>query len=161
MRDILAADLPARGSDGMAVIEHGEGPVIAIAQAGQINTGALGRDGIAEMIARHCRIARQMAEALAAEPGIAILNRVELNQLAVRFGSDRSDEVGDALTAKVIDALPADGTCFAGGARWKGQWIMPLSVISWSATEEDADRSVEAIIRIWRSVRDAGSAAEA
>jgi hypothetical protein len=29
---------------------------------------ALGRDGIAEMIARHCRIARQMAEDLAAKP---------------------------------------------------------------------------------------------
>jgi glutamate/tyrosine decarboxylase-like PLP-dependent enzyme len=35
---------------------------------------ALGRHGIAEMVERHCRIARRMADRLAREPGIEILN---------------------------------------------------------------------------------------
>lgn len=121
---------------------------------------ALGRDGVAGMVARHCRIARRMGKALSAEPGIAVMNEIVLNQVAVRFGADQSLERGDELTAKVIDYLEADGTCLAGGARWKGHWIMRLSVISWPTTEEDADLSAEAIIRAWRAVRDAGSAAE-
>lgn len=116
---------------------------------------ALGREGIAEMVARHCRIARHMGKLLSAEPGIAIMNEIVLNQVAVRFGADHSVRRGDELTAKVIDRLQADGTCLAGGATWKGCSIMRLSVISWPTTKADADRSVEAIIRVWRAVRDA------
>jgi glutamate/tyrosine decarboxylase-like PLP-dependent enzyme len=115
---------------------------------------ALGRKGISEMISRHCRIARTMAKALAAEPGISILNEVELNQLAVRFGTDQPDERGDALTAKVIGRIQEDGTCFAAGARWKGRSIMRLSVISWAMSEADAERSVTAIVKAWRSVQE-------
>lgn len=114
---------------------------------------ALGREGIAEMVARHCRLARRMAEALAAEPGIAILNEIDLNQVAARFGGGRPDERSDALTKKVIERIQADGICFAGGASWRGMWIMRLSVISWPTSEEDADRSAAAIIAAWREVR--------
>ena len=114
---------------------------------------ALGRKGIAEMVARHCRIARRMADTLAREPGIRILNEVVLNQVAVRFGADLPPERGDELTQRVIEAIQADGTCFAGGAKWRGQWIMRLSVISWPTTQVDADRSTAAIVDCWREVR--------
>jgi glutamate/tyrosine decarboxylase-like PLP-dependent enzyme len=83
---------------------------------------ALGRDGVAQMVARHCRIARRMAQALAAEAGVRVLNQVELNQMVVRFGGDeRSDDI---LTSKVIERIQAEGTCFAAGAEWKGLWII-------------------------------------
>jgi glutamate/tyrosine decarboxylase-like PLP-dependent enzyme len=111
---------------------------------------ALGRDGISKMVAGHCRIARHMAETLRAEPGIHVLNAVELNQVVVRFGSD---ERADDLTRRVIDRIQADGVCFAGGAQWKGLWVMRLSVVSWATTERDADRSVAAIVGAWRSVQ--------
>jgi glutamate/tyrosine decarboxylase-like PLP-dependent enzyme len=116
---------------------------------------ALGRKGVAALVGHHCRVARRMAQALGAEAGIRILNEVELNQVVVRFGGDeRSD---DHLTAKVIERIQADGTCFAAGAEWKGRWIMRLSVTSWATTEQDADRSVAAIIGAWRSVQVEGS----
>jgi glutamate/tyrosine decarboxylase-like PLP-dependent enzyme len=117
---------------------------------------ALGRDGIAQMVARHCRLAQRIARALAAEPGIRILNEVELNQMVVRFGGDAPSD--DDLTKKVIDRIQAEGTCFAAGAQWKGLWIMRLSVISWFTTEEDADLSVAAIIDAWRAVQAENSA---
>jgi glutamate/tyrosine decarboxylase-like PLP-dependent enzyme len=113
----------------------------------------LGREGIAQMIARHCGLARRMATPLAAEPGIAILNKVELNQVAVRFGADETVERGDALTKKVIERIQAQGVCFAGGAQCNGRWIMRLSIISWLTNEQDADVSVAAIIEAWRAVR--------
>jgi glutamate/tyrosine decarboxylase-like PLP-dependent enzyme len=114
---------------------------------------ALGRQGIADMVARHCRIARRMGERLGVEPGVEIVNKIELNQVAVRFGVGEPLERGDELTAKVIERVQADGICFTAGARWKGRWIMRLSVISWPTTDADADRSVEAILAAWRSVR--------
>ena len=112
----------------------------------------LGRQGIAEMVAHHCRLAKRMAKTLAEEPGIEILNDVELNQVIVRFGTNCQSELGDALTRSVIDRVQTDGVCFAGGAAWRGKWVMRLSCISWSTTDDDADRSAEAIIDAWRSV---------
>ena len=107
---------------------------------------ALGRQGIAQLVGHHCRIARSMAQALSAEAGIRVLNDVVLNQVAVRFGDD------DMLTKRVIERLQADGICFAAGAEWKGLWIMRLSVTSWATSEEDADSSVAAIAAAWRAV---------
>jgi len=114
---------------------------------------ALGRDGIAELIAGNCRLARQMAGRLAAEPGITVENDVILNQVAVRFGADRPAGACDAATRRVIEQVQADGICFAAGARWKGRAIMRLSVSSWATTEEDAERSAAAIIEAWRAVQ--------
>jgi glutamate/tyrosine decarboxylase-like PLP-dependent enzyme len=108
---------------------------------------ALGRQGIAQLVGHHCRIARRMAQALRAEPGIRVLNDVVLNQVVVRFGDD------DVLTKRVIELLQADGICFTAGAEWKGSWIMRLSVTSWATSEEDADTSVAAIIDAWRTVQ--------
>jgi glutamate/tyrosine decarboxylase-like PLP-dependent enzyme len=114
---------------------------------------ALGRDGIAALIAGNCRLARQMAARLAAEPGIAVENDVILNQVAIRFGADRPTSEGDAATRRVIERVQADGICFAAGARWKGHAIMRLSVSSWATTAEDAERSAAAIIDAWRAVQ--------
>lgn len=112
---------------------------------------ALGRQGVAQLVAHHCRIARRMAGALSEEAGIRVLNDVDLNQVVVRFGD------ADLATRRVIERVQADGICFAAGAEWKGLWIMRLSVTSWATREEDADRSVAAIIAAWRFVQ-AGAA---
>jgi glutamate/tyrosine decarboxylase-like PLP-dependent enzyme len=116
---------------------------------------ALGRQGMSRLVAHHCRIAQRMAQSLRAEAGIRVLNDVELNQVVVRFGGDeRSD---DLLTSKVIERIQREGTCFAGGAQWKGLRIMRLSVTSWATSDEDADRSVAAIIGAWRDVQAEGA----
>ena len=111
----------------------------------------LGQDGIAEMVTRHCRLARLIADILAGEDGITVMNQVVLNQIAVHFGP--MSEEGDGLTKQTIEAVQKVGTCFAGGALWKGRWIMRLSVISFSMTDEDARQSAQAIIQAWRRVR--------
>lgn len=107
----------------------------------------LGRDGIAAMVATHCALARRFAGRLAAEPGVRIMNDVVLNQVIVRFGDD------DAATKTVVAGLQKDGACFAGGALWRGQWVLRLSVIGGPTTEADIDRSADAIIKVWRAIR--------
>ena len=61
----------------------------------------LGRAGVAELVERYCALAARIAERLAAEPGVAILNDVVLNQVLVRFGDD--DTATDAVIARVQD----------------------------------------------------------
>jgi len=115
---------------------------------------ALGRAGIAEMVARHCAITRHMAGLLAAEPGIGVVNDVVLNQAIVRFGADLSDEDGDRATEAVIRRVQNEGECFVGGARWRGRWVMRISVIGYSTAMEDAERAVASMLRAWRGLRD-------
>jgi glutamate/tyrosine decarboxylase-like PLP-dependent enzyme len=114
----------------------------------------LGRGGIERLVDRHCRIAREIASSLAAEPGVKILNDVVLNQVIVRFGGDLD---GDQTTTDVIDAVQAGGECFVAGAQWKGRWVMRISVICGATTEQEAERSCIAILEAWRQVRTLGA----
>jgi hypothetical protein len=74
-----------------------------------------------------------------------ILNDVVLNQALVRFADD------DDRTRAVIAAVQEDGTCWAGGTTWHGMAAMRISVSSWATTDDDIDRSAEAIVRCFRS----------
>jgi glutamate/tyrosine decarboxylase-like PLP-dependent enzyme len=111
---------------------------------------ALGRAGVADMVSRHCGLARRMAERLGAEPGVEIMNDVVLNQVAVRLGSDLPDAEADALTLRTIARIQRDGTCFVGGAHWRGIEIVRVSVISGPTREDDIDAAAEAILAAWR-----------
>jgi glutamate/tyrosine decarboxylase-like PLP-dependent enzyme len=112
----------------------------------------LGREGIAQMVARHCALARRFAERLAREPGIRVLNDVVLNQVAVNFGHGEA-ATRKAMTEAVIARVQKGGVLFAGGAQWREDWIMRLSVISAPTTEADIDMSADAIIVAWREVQ--------
>jgi glutamate/tyrosine decarboxylase-like PLP-dependent enzyme len=107
----------------------------------------LGRNGVEDLIDRDCARAKQMADALRAVPGVAILNDVVLNQVLVRFGDD------DDLTRRVIAGVQQDGTCWLGGTTWHGLAAMRISVSHWATSEEDAARSADAIARVWAAVR--------
>jgi glutamate/tyrosine decarboxylase-like PLP-dependent enzyme len=114
----------------------------------------LGREGIADMVSRHCCLARRIADGIASEPGLSVVNEVVLNQVIVRFGADAPPGIGDDLTLRTIRRIETDGTCFMGGAQLRGQWVMRISVISAPTTDHDADRTIEAIRRAWRAVRE-------
>ena len=104
----------------------------------------LGRQGVSEMIERNCRQARRFAARLAAA-GYEVLNDVVLNQVLVKLG--------DAVTTRrAIEAIQADGTCWAGVTIWQGHTAMRISVCSWATTDEDVERSADAMIRCARSV---------
>jgi glutamate/tyrosine decarboxylase-like PLP-dependent enzyme len=108
---------------------------------------ALGRAGVEDLVARSCAQARQMAKLLSAEEGVQVLNDVQLNQVVVRFGDD------DALTREVITRVQQDGTCWLGPSRWRGAGVMRISFSNWATTEEDVERSAQAIVRAWAATR--------
>jgi len=113
----------------------------------------LGRQGIAAMVERHCRVARLMAAQFKTEQGITVLNDVTLNQMLLRFGADEAPDQADILTQQTIARLQRDAACFAGGAKWRGQQVMRLSVISGETTEADGRMAADAICAAWRVVR--------
>jgi len=101
---------------------------------------SLGRSGLAELFERNCRQARRFAEGFA-KAGYAILNDVVLNQVLVSFGTPD-------LNARVIAAIQEEGTCWCGGTEWQGRSAMRISVCSWATTDDDVERSLEAMLRI-------------
>ncbi|MFB3825472.1 MAG: aspartate aminotransferase family protein [Bryobacteraceae bacterium] len=105
---------------------------------------SLGKSGLAEMIERTCRHARRFAEGLRSA-GCEILNEVVLNQVLVSFGDAET-------TLAVIDRIQRDGTCWCGGTSWQGRAAMRISVACWATTDEDVERSLDAMIRAQRGV---------
>lgn len=101
---------------------------------------SLGREGVADLIERNCRHASRFAEGFKAA-GYQVLNEVALNQVLVSFGDAET-------TQRVIAGVQADGTCWCGGTIWQGRAAMRVSVSSWATTEEDVERSLEAILRV-------------
>jgi glutamate/tyrosine decarboxylase-like PLP-dependent enzyme len=101
---------------------------------------SLGRVGLAELIDRTCALAARFAAGLQ-KAGYQVLNEVALNQVVVSFGDE-------AATERVIAGVQAEGTCWCGGTVWRGQRAMRISVSSWATTEEDVQRSLEAILRV-------------
>lgn len=101
---------------------------------------SLGRAGVVDLIERTCRHARRFADGLAAA-GYRVLNEVVLNQVLVSFGDAET-------TRRVVSNLQADGTCWCGDTVWQGERAMRISVSSWATTEEDVERSLDAMIRI-------------
>jgi glutamate/tyrosine decarboxylase-like PLP-dependent enzyme len=105
---------------------------------------SLGRSGLRELIERNCRQARIFAQMLG-DAGFTILNEVVLNQVLVSFGTAKQ-------TREVISAIQNDGTCWCGGTEWQGNTAMRISVSSWATTDEDVQRSADAMIRIARQI---------
>jgi glutamate/tyrosine decarboxylase-like PLP-dependent enzyme len=99
---------------------------------------SLGRQGTAALVERCCAHARLFAEGLEAA-GAEVLNEVVLNQVLVRFGDGES-------TRAVITRVQQDGTCWLGGTDWAGEHAMRISVSNWRTTQEDVERSLEAIL---------------
>jgi len=107
---------------------------------------SLGRTGVRDLIEGCCSIARRMADRLAEHPGVEILNEVVLNQVLVRFTPAGPDDA-DGHTREVIRRVQQEGTAWMGGTTWHGQAAMRISVSNWSTTAEDADATVDAILR--------------
>jgi glutamate/tyrosine decarboxylase-like PLP-dependent enzyme len=102
---------------------------------------SLGRTGLAELIDRNCAQARRMAQRLAEIPGARIVNDVVLNQVLVQLSGK------DDATKATVAAIQRDGTCWLGGTTWNGRYVLRVSVSNWATTDDDIERSADAIAR--------------
>lgn len=118
----------------------------------------LGRQGVQDLVGRHCAIARRIAERLGGADGVRIVNDVVLNQVIVSFGHPQHGaRQRKALTEAVIARLTADGSIFVGGARWRDDWVMRISVICDATLKADAAPVADLILKAWADVSDGGA----
>ena len=109
----------------------------------------LGRDGLADLIARCCD------HALAIHDGITMLEeatsiaRPIINQGMVRFHDAGGVNISDA----VIAAVNASGEAFFSGTTWDGTRTMRISVCNWQTNAEDVRRTVAAVARALSGLR--------
>jgi len=101
---------------------------------------ALGRSGVADLVAHLCVHAAAFADGIAAIDGARIENDVVYTQVCATFGSDER-------TAAVTRALLADGTAWMSGSRWHGKTVLRVSVSNWSTTVVDVAKSLDALSR--------------
>jgi glutamate/tyrosine decarboxylase-like PLP-dependent enzyme len=102
----------------------------------------LGRQGVADLVARSCDHAQTMAARLRAA-GLEVLNDVVLNQVLVRAATDE-------LTLALVAAVQQDGTCWCGPTTWLGRPAMRISVSGWATSDDDISKSADAIIAAYQ-----------
>ena len=102
---------------------------------------SLGREGLAEMVERMCGKTATLAEGMAAIPGAEVLNDVVFTQICSSFGSDERTE-------EIARRVLADGTTWMSGSRWRGRSVLRVSVSNWSTTDEDVQRSLDAVRQV-------------
>jgi glutamate/tyrosine decarboxylase-like PLP-dependent enzyme len=100
----------------------------------------LGRNGVAEMIDRHCRQAQRLAAGLRAS-GYQVLNRVVLNQVLVQADTE-------AQTLAIRDAAAASGEMWFGATKWRNRSAFRLSVSSWRTTDADIDNAIALLAKL-------------
>ena len=114
----------------------------------------LGREGVVEMVERHCAFAGELAEKLSGVPGITIENRVELNQIILSFGSSLGEPESERLTREVIREIQHHNKVFVEGGSWRGKWVMRISIISAPTRREDIETLFTEIKRAWAHVQE-------
>lgn len=99
----------------------------------------LGKDGVEELIDRLCSHAERFANQLQSR-GFRVLNDVVFNQVLVACDTPE-------LTKATLENIQKSGECWCGGATWKGEPVIRISVCSWATTEADVERSVDAFVK--------------
>ena len=100
----------------------------------------LGRSGVAEMVERCCTLAQGLAEKLAADARIEVVNDVVLNQVLVR--------VGDAAQTDAVErAVQDEGVVWLGATTWRGERLLRISISNAMTREPDTDACARALFR--------------
>lgn len=102
----------------------------------------LGRDGVRELVRRHCELADRIATGLRALPGAKVMNDVHCNQVALTLGDGAQ---GDALINRVLERVQARGKVYPSHGAWRGRQIIRISVVGYAMMERHADLLVQEI----------------
>jgi len=95
----------------------------------------LGREGVQELIDSQCSNALYFSKKLK-ECGFLVLNEVVFNQILIKCRPDQK-------TQELLLLLQKSGKCWCGGAVWKNEMVIRISVSSWQTTKQDIDECVE------------------
>lgn len=107
---------------------------------------AYGREQYADMIERHCALARELSDWLMADPGFELLAQPKLNGLcfALRLpGGFASEDVHHAYLQHLVE----DGRVFMTPTRYLGRPAIRVSISNWRTERVDIEIA-------WRAMRE-------
>lgn len=108
----------------------------------------LGVSGLRDMIARHCALAAYLAQRIASQPGITVLNEVVSNQVALACADD-------ATTQRVLTLVQEKGRVYPSHGLWRGQKIIRCSISNHATDRADIDLLADELLSALReAVRD-------
>jgi glutamate/tyrosine decarboxylase-like PLP-dependent enzyme len=115
---------------------------------------SLGKDGIANLVARCCDHARAILDGASALPNVRVVSYSPINQGLLRFfdskpGATEADH--DRRTEAIIAAINSSGEALFTATTWRQQRCMRVSVSSWLTTSDDVTRTVRAIAHACQS----------
>jgi glutamate/tyrosine decarboxylase-like PLP-dependent enzyme len=97
---------------------------------------SLGREGVREIVGRHCRYAVEVADQLSRIPGVEVLNRIDANQIVFRWnGNDHVQK--EAATDQLANSINQTGRLFVRPTVWKETPCLRLSIISGETQASD------------------------
>jgi len=98
----------------------------------------LGRQGVADLVDRHCDDACHLAARLTAA-GFDVINRVVINQVLIRCATD-------AETLRVRAAVLERGHVWFSPTTWQGKPAMRISISSWRTTRAEIDLLADELV---------------
>jgi glutamate/tyrosine decarboxylase-like PLP-dependent enzyme len=108
----------------------------------------LGRNGIADLIDRTCRLTRTLTGGIGVLNGAEVLWHPIINQGLVRFKAmhaDAAESDHDVRTMRVTEEVARGGQTFFGPTTWRDKCAMRISVLNWQTTDNDVARAVDAV----------------
>jgi glutamate/tyrosine decarboxylase-like PLP-dependent enzyme len=112
---------------------------------------ALGKSGVRDLVASHCRLARWVADEIATIPGLEVAGVVELNQVIVSVSDDTADP--GLATRLLAEELNNTHAVFVRTAIWKDRIVLRLSFIANGTDERHAKDLARSIRAVWTEVR--------
>lgn len=106
---------------------------------------SLGRNGVGELVERHCRLARELGRGLS-EAGYTVLNEVVLNQVLFRLETDQA-------TRAARDTAVASGELWFGPTVWQGRPALRMSVSSYYTADAHIQNAIAVMRRIAEELR--------
>ncbi len=111
---------------------------------------SLGREGIAKIVNDCCQHAHTIVTQAGELPGVKILHVPHINQGLLRFLDSKSgateadhDQHTENITAKIV----ASGEALFACTTWRGLRCMRVSVSGWATTQQDVERTLQAIAK--------------
>ena len=116
----------------------------------------LGRGGVDQLVTGCVQRAAELAAALAAVPGLEVLNDVVFNQVVLGAepapGRDR-----EAFIPELAVAIQRDGTCYPTPTIWRGAPALRFSVSNAETRSEDVRATADAVARVYAARRQASA----
>ena len=109
-----------------------------------------GLSGLQNIIRNHVEWTHDLAGKIAATPGFEITSPVRFALFSFRLNPDHIDDPAalDALNARLVDAVNADGTLYLTQTVYQGQYVIRMSIGTTMTRAEDIQIAYDRIVAL-------------